>query len=369
MKHRQVCVSAGSLVKLPAKLAAGVLLVLLTGLGADAAQKAGPVAPKPLYRDPVYDGAADPVLVWNRAAKRWWMFYTNRRADAPGLPGVSWVHGTRIGIAICADNSVTWKYRGTANLPVGDANDTHWAPDIVFDEGIYHMFLTFVPGIHNDWSGERRIVHLTSADLVKWKNEGQLPFASDRVLDPSVLRMPDGTWRMWYNDEKAGKTIFLAESPDLKTWTDRGQAIDEKGEGPKAFQWHGSYWLIVDQWEKGLAVYRSDDARNWIKQPEALLVTPGTGPDDQVHGGHADVVVSNDRAFLFYFTHPGRRPGAPKTDTEQRRSSIQVVELQHQDNRLTCDRDRPTHIRLAPPDDGPAAVDSAVRPRPATGRK
>ena len=36
-------------------------------------------------------------------------------------------------------------------------------------------------------------------------------------------------------------------------------------------------------------------------------------------------------AFLFYFTHPGRRPGAPRDGTEQRRSSIQVVELQLKD--------------------------------------
>ena len=35
-------------------------------------------APKPLYRDPVYDGAADPVVIWNPAVQRWWMFYTNR---------------------------------------------------------------------------------------------------------------------------------------------------------------------------------------------------------------------------------------------------------------------------------------------------
>jgi sucrose-6-phosphate hydrolase SacC (GH32 family) len=324
--------------------------VLLGCLCGSAAGDAGPVAPKPLYRDPVYDGAADPVLVWNRAERKWSMFYTNRRANVAGLPGVSWVHGTRIGITESADGGMTWKYRGTAELPVGGEADTHWAPDIVFHEGVYHMFLTFVPGTHNDWSGERRIVHLTSTDLVKWKNEGQVPFASDRVLDPSVLRMPDGTWRMWYNDEKAGKTIFMAESPDLKTWTDRGKAVGDKGEGPKAFQWSGYYWLIVDQWEKGLAVYRSSDVIAWTKQPETLLVAPGSGEDDKVHGGHADVVVSGNRAFLFYFTHPGRRPDAPKTETEQRRSSIQVVELKHENGQLTCNRDQPTHIHLAPPD-------------------
>ena len=79
-----------------------------------------------------------------------------------------------------------------------------------------------------------------------------------------------------------------------------------------------------------------------------LLIAPGTGEDDKVRGGHADVVVAGDRAFLFHFTHPGRRPDAPKTDTEQRRSSIQVVELKYEDGRLTCDRNQPTHIRLLP---------------------
>jgi hypothetical protein len=71
--------------------------------------------------------------------------------------------------------------------------------------------------------------------------------------------------------------------------------------------------------------------------------------DDGVMGGHPDVVVSGDRAFLFYFTHPGRRgPDARKDGYEQRRSSIQTVELHEQDGWLTCERDAPTHILLRP---------------------
>src|ERR1700744_3383518 len=67
--------------------------------------------PKPLYRDPIYDGAADPTLIWDRAGHRWVMFYTNRRANAQNLPGgVAWVHGTRIGMAASTDGGVTWKY-------------------------------------------------------------------------------------------------------------------------------------------------------------------------------------------------------------------------------------------------------------------
>jgi hypothetical protein len=78
-----------------------------------------------------------------------------------------------------------------------------------------------------------------------------------------------------------------------------------------------------------------------------LLEQPGQGVDDGVMGGHADVVVSGDRAFLFYFTHPGRRgEDARKDGLEQRRSSIQVTELTLADGWLHADRDAPTHIEL-----------------------
>ena len=42
------------------------------------------IAPAPLFRDPVTDGAADPVLIWNREEKKWWMLYTQRRANTAG---------------------------------------------------------------------------------------------------------------------------------------------------------------------------------------------------------------------------------------------------------------------------------------------
>lgn len=308
------------------------------------------VAPKPLYRDPVYDGAADPVVIWNRAEQKWFMLYTNRRANVPGLKGVSWVHGTRIGIAESADGGLTWTYRGTANIPLGKPDDSHWAPEVIWHDGTYHMFLSFVPGMHEDWGGQRFIHHLTSPDLLNWTDAGRLSLASDRVIDACVLPMPDGTWRMWYNNEPDHKAIYLADSPDLQTWTDRGKVIGDKaGEGPKVVRWHDKYWMVVDQWE-GLGVYRSDDAKTWERQPENLLAAPGVGQDDQVKGGHPDLLINGDRAWLFYFTHPGRRGAdANKDTTEQRRSSIQVTEIELQDGWLTCDRDRPARIRLAPP--------------------
>src|SRR6478735_11067291 len=88
-----------------------ILILLFITATASARQ----AAPKPLYRDPVYDGAADPVVIWNPTVKKWWMLYTNRRATMTESSGVKWVHGTRIGIAESADG-INWKYKDTANI-------------------------------------------------------------------------------------------------------------------------------------------------------------------------------------------------------------------------------------------------------------
>ena len=328
----------------------GLALILLgvsfVGLGS---QPAGKIAPKPLFRDPVHDGAADPALVWNRAEKKWFMFYTNRRADLRDARGVAWVHGTRIGIAESADGGATWKYRGTAEIGYGQPDYTHWAPDVIDGGKKYHMYLSVVPGIFNDWNAPREIVHLTSDDLLKWTYESTLPLASDRVIDASLCRLGTGTWRLWYKNERDGSHIYYADSPDLYQWKQGGVAIgDRAGEGPKIFRWKDRYWMITDMWN-GLAVYSSRDAETWTAQPDPLLQEPGQVPTDRGKGQHADVVVSGGRAFLFYFVHQGGADLKPGDPLSQRRTVIQVVELQYQDGRLGCDRNQPTRVLLHPP--------------------
>jgi len=312
--------------------------------------KMGKVAPKPLYRDPVYDGAADPVLCWNLKEKKWFMFYTNRRANVTDSNGVSWVHGTPIGIAQSSDGGASWTYRCDANIGYKKGDDTYWAPEVIENERTYHMYLTYVPGIFSNWSHPRDIIHLTSKNLIDWEYQSTLKLSSDRVIDACVMKLPNGKWRMWYNNERDGKSMYYADSNDLFNWNDRGKATGQwRGEGPKVFEWEDSYWMIIDTWD-GLGVYRSDDALVWTRQKDNLLRNPGTGAEDQVKGHHPDIVVSGERAFLFYFTHPGRRgENANRDGYEQRRSSIQVVELEYKDGWLTCDRDKPTHILLSPP--------------------
>jgi hypothetical protein len=203
-----------------------------------------------------------------------------------------------------------------------------------------------------DWNHPRSIVHLKSKDLRNWSDAHAIKLATDRAIDAGLIRMPDRSWRLFYNNETDGKSMWYADSPDLETWTDRGKvAGDQAGEGPKPFQWRGKWWLITDVWS-GLAVYRSDDGTRWTRQKGNLLEAPGKGADDQVKGQHPDVVVNgqgNDaRAWLFYFTHP-ERDGKAADSYATRRSSIQVVELGEKDGLLTADRDAPTHVALRAP--------------------
>jgi len=310
----------------------------------------GKKADKPLFHDPVFDGAADPTVIWNRREKKWFMFYTNRRANVTGLNGVSWVHGTRIGIAESSDGGATWRYRDTCDIRYRpDAGYTHWAPEVVENKGVYHMFLTYVPGIFNDWNHPRRIVHLTSKNLISWEFKSVLNLASEKCIDACVFRLPDGTWRMYYNNEADGKSMYYADSPDLYNWTDSGKKVigDQGGEGPNVFWWKGKAWMAVDNWQ-GLGIYSSNDFVIWSRQGKNILQEPGKGKDDQVKGQHPGVVISNDRAFIFYFTHFGQAKGYNEiTDFSQsRRSAIQVAELEFEDGQIIVNRDNPVYINL-----------------------
>jgi len=304
-------------------------------------------APKPLYDDPVYHGAADPVVIYNKQKKKWWMFYTNRRASLNDSTGVAWVHGTRIGIAESEDGR-EWKYADTATINYRpDDGYTFWAPDVIEHNGVYHMYLTYVPGIFKDWNHPREIVHLTSNDLLNWQYESTLKLVNQKVIDASVFKLPDGTWRMWYNNEKDGKSIYYADSKDLYNWTDKGKAIAARGEGPKVFRFKNKYWMIVDVW-KGMELYYSGDLLKWTKQSKRILEEPGRGVDEHAIGGHCDVVVNNDRAYVFYFTHPGRRKDMPaaKNSFDDKRSVIQLGELHYANGEITCDRDKLVDIKL-----------------------
>ncbi len=332
-------------------ISAGGTELLPAGYSADALRIVESV-PAPLYRDPVYDGAADPVLVWNPGARAWWMLYTQRRAKLD-LPGVEWCHQTEIGVAESRDDGMTWVYLGTLTLSHPDAGYSFWAPDVIReDSGRYHLFVSYVPGAadtHRHWGGQRHILHYRSDDLWHWTFEQRVPVSSDASIDPTLVRRPDGSWRMWYKDEGHNSDTFAVESRDLKEWKPMQDPGVSKlyGEGPKVFRFQGSYWLIKDP-GKGLDVYRSPDLESWTYQGK-ILDKPGRRNDDAAPGQHADVVVRGDRAYIIYFTHPYGQDFPLKNGImplAARHSSLQAAELEVRDGKLVCDRDKPFRLQL-----------------------
>jgi hypothetical protein len=302
-----------------------------------------PIA-RPLYRDPVFDGAADPVLIYHRGEGAWWMIYTNRRANVPGIPRFSWVHGTDLGVASSTDGGVTWLYRGVLQgLDIEWGRHTYWAPEIVDDGVTYHMYVSVVRGVPERWAGhERHIRHYTSTDLLSWTYRSTLALSSRYVIDACVTALPGGGYRMWYKDEADDSHTWAADSDDLYRWRVRGMAVGGRAhEGPNVFTLGGRHWMIVDEWQ-GQRVLCSADLDHW--EPQGLLLDiPGNGDDDGAPGQHADVVVRGDDALVFYFTHPGRRPGVAGDTYDTRRSSIHVARLTVDGATLACDRDEVLH--------------------------
>jgi len=298
-------------------------------------------APAPLFRDPITDGAADPVCVWNRKEKCWWILYTQRRSNAESA-NVAYCHGNRIGIAQSDDNGASWYYRGTLDLEFEHGHNTFWAPEVVYDRGVYHLFVAYIRGVRNNWTGQASLVHYTSRDLWKWKYRGRLDLGSDRVIDITVFKKPEGGWRAWYKDEKQGSNTCMADSRNLSKWERPRIAIPGVScEGPKVFRFKDYYWLLADEW-RGLRLYRSADLEHWEQQ--GILLSEGSQrPDDGTRGCHCDVIVTGEQAYVVYFTHPG---SAEKHESlapgnipyAHRRSSLQCAELLFRNGTLETDR-------------------------------
>lgn len=214
------------------------------------------------------------------------------------------------------------------------------------------MFVSYIRGVSIHWSGTATMMHYTSKNLWDWKCEGPVKLPVDNVIDATLIQKADGEWRMWYKWDS--KSLY-ADSKDLFNWKgDTKPAVSDKPhEGAKAFRFKDSYWFVTDEWQ-GMGVYKSSDLEHWTKQSGLILDGPSRRADDGPSGSHGDVVVTGDKAYIFYFTHPGRRfHTADHHDNngnipyEMRRSSIQVAELDVVDGSLVVkDRNQPFTIFL-----------------------
>ncbi|MFV0343856.1 MAG: glycosyl hydrolase [Anaerocolumna sp.] len=292
----------------------------------------------PLFQDPIYNGATDPVVIWNKEEKCYFMFYTQRRSTAVQV-GFSSIHGSDIGVASSRDG-VKWLYRGTLpGLAIEPGHNTFWAPEIIYGEGEYHMYVSYITGIPTDWNYERRMLHYTGSNLWEWKYQGEIILSSKRVIDACIYEIEPHIYKMWYKDESNHSHTYAAISKDLYNWEVIGAEVtDCPHEGANVFELGGVKWMIADFWS-GLSVYHSKEFVHWIRQKENLLDHPGTRTLDGAVGHHADVVVVGEEAYIFYFCHPYenvdkvlRNPG------EEALTVIQAARLTTDGEKLFCDR-------------------------------
>ncbi len=301
--------------------------------------------PAPLFRDPIYDSPTDPTIIWNREERCWWIFYTQRRAADISL-GVSAIHGTAIGIASSRDGG-KWLYRGRLpGLDIEPGHNTFWAPEVIYAEGRYHMFVSYITGVPVDWDYERHILHYSADNLWEWRYEGTVPLSSDRVIDACVYPIGDGTYKMWYKDESSHSHTYAAVSRNLYSWEVVGAEItDRSHEGPNVFELQGIKWMIVDTWN-GQGVYRSDDFTHWRCCGDNILSGRGSRPFVYNRAHHADVLTLGEHAYIVYFTHPYQTEGGTRRDPSEPgifpegRTVLQMAELFTDGKTLICDRDK-----------------------------
>ena len=302
--------------------------------------------PAPLYEDPLYNSAKDGMVIFDPLSRRWWFLYMQIR-NGWDEPGVAVHHGTTIGAASSPDG-IHWTYRGILQgLEERPGANTFWAPDVVFHEGRFHGYFSYVKGIQRGWFGDRTIRHYISRDLLHWEYAGDLEgLGSRRCLDSCVYPLPDGRWGLWYKDEVANQTGF-AVGEDLDHFEPVGSFDPDAPpvEGCDVFQWNGYYWLMGDDCYayNGLRVYRSEDAFHW-KRCANILDMPGRRPFDQNVAHHPEVVVhpESGEAYIFYWVL--RDACLPHPSHEV--CVLQAARLHFSGGQIVCDRDEAFSLRL-----------------------
>ena len=316
----------------------------------------------PLYIDSNYHGSCDPEIIWNENDQCWYIYYTSRRSHLENN-----FLKTPIGV-IKSKDLISWSFEGYCQFDgVGgdkDASETFWAPAIISFKDTMHMFVTWKPDTVTTlgaWGGPGKIVHYKTSlnDPVHgWEKVTDMHSNDFDALDATVY-LKGQTFHVWYKAKKIGSKkneLYHKISQDLFTWEDKGFSESDVfnkevtgfsfEEAPYMFKWKESYWLITDPHD-GLIVYKSNDAEDWDFQ-KVILKEGSKREMDNSMARHASVAVIKDRAFIFYHVEPWRNyeKGNPiyKQPLKNRRSVLQMAELEIIDGELICNRNKAVEI-------------------------
>ncbi len=181
------------------------------------------------------------------------------------------------------------------------------------DGGDYRMW--------NSWRTKGSIGYATSTDGLHWSRVTAVlgPLRSgweDQVNRPSVLRGPDGLYRMWYTGQANGHSaIGYATSPDGVTWT---RASDAPVLRP-ALAWekvavmapnvlYDADQRLYRMWYSGgeqfepdaIGYATSSDGLHWVRRPAPIFVPDPSHAWEQAKVTAAQVFRHGDWYYMAY---------------------------------------------------------------------
>lgn len=308
------------------------------------------IAPAPLFQCPVTDGAACPRVIWNPLEKAWFMFYQprNKNAVLKEDKALSFCFGTDIGIASSKDNGQTWLYRGIAEGLEFEPGRNSWSfPEVEYLDGVFHLWCQYDVGWPADFHHTSQIVHYTSKDLWHWEYDKMVKEDDHRKNSMEVYRLPNGKWRMYYNDNTV---LNMMESDNLYDWKYIGKSVDDLHNSTNVFKLGGWYWMTIDTYD-GFSIWKSKDCLDWEHQNYKIFSGDGVRTGDGSHSHHSGVVEMKDKVYMFYYCHSERTSESGILDKihgepHLRRSVIQVAQITEKDGRLIGTRNEPFDFYL-----------------------
>jgi len=197
----------------------------------------------------------------------------------------------------------------------------HWVWDFwLADDGhLFHLFYLHAPkSLEDEQLRHRnaRIGHATSPDLISWTDLGVVlspghsgAFDETATWTGSVLRGPDGLWRMFYTGARFLTTsahtnieaIGVATSPDLHHWTKAPEPITRAD--PQWYETLGDSAWPEESWRDPW-VFEDPDGDGWH-----MLVTARAGAGDERDRGVIGHAISADLES-WHVQSPLSAPGA-----------------------------------------------------------
>jgi hypothetical protein len=222
--------------RVPSMLIAAVLAA--SSLGVASAASALVPADVTLTAGPVSTVVSvSPDVFYDAPSATYYLYTTGPGTGAPPSPG-----GPSIGVYSSKDGT-SWAEVPGASTPVGPYFD----PSVVaMSDGTYRMYLVSKSGTAPGCSG-KQLKYATSTDLVRWTAQSPVLLDDLGCGVPNVVRASDSDYRLYYvrGGEGVEHGTYMATSPDGLTWTARdGILTPEDFVDPSVVKLDDGSWLM-----------------------------------------------------------------------------------------------------------------------------